>query len=166
MILTLALILFIDASNANLSVLRRSFQIPQRMLAFGLPLIILLGLGVCYLLFDGFTLFELAILATMLAATDAALGKAVITNKAVPANIREGLNVESGLNDGICVPILFLFIALATGTGTQDGSASLALTLFVKEIGIGLIVGLGLTVLGTWLFQWCWKQGWCSEIWM
>jgi len=49
-------------------------------------------------------LFELAVLATMLAPTDAALGKAVVTNPAVPAALREGLNVESGLNDGICVP--------------------------------------------------------------
>ena len=164
--LTLALILFIDASNINLGILRRSFQIPQRMLVIGLPLIISLGFVVGYLLFDGLTLFELAILATMLAATDAALGKAVITNEAVPANIREGLNVESGLNDGICVPILFLFIALATGTGTEDGSTSLALTLFAKELGIGLMVGLGLTALGTWFIQWCWKQGWISKIWM
>ena len=49
----------------------------------------------------------------MLAATDAALGKAVITNEQVPEKLREGLNIESGLNDGICVPVLFVFIALA-----------------------------------------------------
>ena len=66
------------------------------------------------LLIDGLGLFEIAILATMLAPTDAALGKAVVSNESVPANIREGLNVESGLNDGICVPILFVFLALIT----------------------------------------------------
>ena len=60
------------------------------------------GTGV--LVFGGLTLLEIAILATMLAPTDAALGKAVVTNEAVPIKIREGLNVESGLNDGICVP--------------------------------------------------------------
>ena len=61
---------------------------------------------------------EIALLATMLAPTDAALGKAVVTNEAVPAPVREGLNVESGLNDGICVPVLFVFLALATGAAS------------------------------------------------
>jgi NhaP-type Na+/H+ or K+/H+ antiporter len=101
----------------------------------------------------------------MLAATDAALGKAVITNKAVPARIREGLNVESGLNDGICVPIVLFFIALAVSDGHGDGSHS-ALALVVQEIGIGLAVGLGLAAIGVTLLRWCWKQGWVTEIWM
>ena len=106
--LTLALVLFTDAANANLSVLKKAFHIPQRLLLIGLPLTILLGFGAGVLLFGGLTLFEIAILATMLAPTDAALGKAVVTNESVPTDIRESLNVESGLNDGICVPILFL----------------------------------------------------------
>ena len=101
----------------------------------------------------------------MLAATDAALGKAVITNKAVPTRIREGLNIESGLNDGLCVPILFVFIALAIGSGTEGGGTQLALELIIQELGIGLIVGLGLTAIGTWALRWCWNQGWVTEIW-
>jgi len=163
--LTLALILFIDASNADMAMLKRSFQIPQRMLAIGLPLIILSGFGVGVLIFQELGLFELAILATMLAATDAALGKAVVTNKAVPSHIREGLNAESGLNDGICVPILFVFIALAVGTDVQESSIDLALKLVAKEIGIGLVVGLGLTALGAWLLDLCWQRGWVTDIW-
>jgi len=99
--LTLALILFIDAANADMSVLKRQLRIPSRMLLIGLPGVIALGFGFAVLMFDGISIYSAAILATMLAATDAALGKAVITNKAVPARIREGLNVESGLNDGI-----------------------------------------------------------------
>ena len=87
---------------------------------------------------------DLAILATMLAPTDAALGKAVVSNESVPANIREGLNVESGLNDGICVPILFVFLALAAGTNAEENTGMLALKLVAEEIGIGLVVGLGL----------------------
>jgi NhaP-type Na+/H+ or K+/H+ antiporter len=163
--LTLALILFIDASNADMAVLKRSFQIPQRMLAIGLPLIILLGFGIGVLVFQGLGLFELAILATMLAATDAALGKAVVTNKAVPSHIREGLNAESGLNDGICVPILFVFIALAVGTDVQGSSMGLALKLVAQEIGIGLVVGLGLTALGAGVLKLCWERGWITDIW-
>ena len=77
----------------------------------------------------------------MLAPTDAALGKAVVTNETVPAGIRQGLNVESGLNDGICVPILFVFLALATGKTGEGGPWHLALMLVAKEIGIGLAAG-------------------------
>jgi len=163
--LTLALILFIDAANADLAVLKRQFRIPSRMLLFGLPGVIFLGTLTAALLFDTLSLFEAAILGTMLAATDAALGKAVVTNKAVPAQVREGLNIESGLNDGLCVPILFVFIALATGIGSEGGSTMLALELVAEELGIGLAVGLGLTAVGTWAFRWCRDKGWVSEIW-
>jgi NhaP-type Na+/H+ or K+/H+ antiporter len=163
--LTLALILFLDAANADMSVLKRQFRIPSRMLLLGLPGAIALGFGFAVLMFDGLSLYEAAILATMLAATDAALGKAVITNKTVPARIREGLNVESGLNDGICVPILLFFIALAVG-GAHGGSETSALVLLAKELGIGMAVGLGLAGVGTSLLRWCWKQGWVTEIWM
>jgi NhaP-type Na+/H+ or K+/H+ antiporter len=164
--ITLALVLFIDAANADLSVVKRGLKIPVRMLAIGLPLTILLGLGVGLLLFDQLSVFELAILATMLAATDAALGKAVITNKLVPARIRESLNVESGLNDGICVPILLLFIALALGTDTGDSSVLYAVKLVAQEVGIGLVVGLGMAALGARVLKFCYQRGWVTDIWI
>jgi len=163
--LTLALILFIDAANADLAILKRQFRIPSRMLLFALPGVIFLGTIIAALLFDTLSLFEAAILGTILAATDAALGKAVITNKAVPVQIREGLNIESGLNDGLCVPILFVFIALALGSGTEGGSTMLALKLVIQELGIGLVVGLGLTAVATWALRWCRDKGWMTEIW-
>ena len=163
--LTLALILFIDAANADLTVLKRKFLIPTRMLLFGLPGVILLGTITAALLFDTLTLFEAAILGTMLAATDAALGKAVVTNKAVPTQVREGLNIESGLNDGLCVPILFVFIALAIGSVGEGGSTMHALELVAKELGIGLVVGLGIAAVGTWAMRWCRDKGWLTEIW-
>ena len=125
--LTLAVILFIDAANADLAILKRQFRIPSRMLLLGLPGAIFLGTIIASIMFDTLSIFEAAILGTMLAATDAALGKAVVTNKAVPAEIRQGLNCESGLNDGLCVPVLFVFIALALGSGTEGGSGMLAL---------------------------------------
>jgi len=162
--LTLALILFIDAANANMTVLKRQFKLPTRMLLLGLPGIIMLGFGAALLLFDVLSIFEAAILATMLAATDAALGKAVVTNKAVPDRIRESLNVESGLNDGICVPILLFFIALSVSTHTGQHQES-ALVLVVEEIGIGLIVGLGLSFIAVKLLRLSLSKGWLSEIW-
>jgi NhaP-type Na+/H+ or K+/H+ antiporter len=162
--LTLALVLFIDAANADLVILKKQLKIPTRMLLVGLPGVIALGIGFALIIFDSLSIYEAAILATMLAATDAALGKAVITNKAVPVRVREALNAESGLNDGLCVPILFVFIALAAGS-SSDGT-SLALTLVVQELGIGLLVGAGLSAVGAWALSACWKRGWVTAIWM
>ena len=163
--LTLALVLFTDASNANLPVLRRMFHLPQRLLLIGLPLTILLGVGAGWLLFPGLALIEVAILATILAPTDAALGKAVVTNPVVPDDTREALNVESGLNDGICVPILFIFLALAFEAGSQGSTGALALRLIAEEIGIGVASGVGLTVLGAWLLRTTSKRGWIVDPW-
>ena len=163
--LTLALILFIDAANADLGILKRQIRIPSRMLLVGLPGVIFLGTIIAAFLFENLSLYEAAILSTMLAATDAALGKAVVTNRAVPKQIREGLNFESGLNDGLCVPILFVFIALTVGSGNEGGGTSLAMKLVAEELGIGLAVGLGLTAVGTWLMKWCRDRGWLGEIW-
>ncbi|MBT5684752.1 MAG: sodium:proton antiporter, partial [Gammaproteobacteria bacterium] len=124
--MTLALVLFIDAANADLTTLRKHSLIPRRMLLIGLPLCIALGVGAGVVVFPDVSILELCILATMLAATDAALGKGVVTNKAVPSRVREGLNAESGLNDGLCVPILFVFLALAAGEAGDDRPAKLA----------------------------------------
>jgi NhaP-type Na+/H+ or K+/H+ antiporter len=163
--LSLALILFSDAANANLRELKRSFHIPQKLLLIGLPLTIALGFGAGVALFDGLGLLEIAIIATMLAPTDAALGKAVVTNPAVPDNIREGLNVESGLNDGICVPILLIFLAIATSTGAAGGTSALALQLVAEAIGIGAAVGVGFTYISVLLLRRVVALGWLSDTW-
>jgi NhaP-type Na+/H+ or K+/H+ antiporter len=163
--LTLALVLFIDAANADLATLRTHATIPRRMLLIGLPLCIVLGVGVGVVIFPDISFYEICILATMLAATDAALGKGVVTNKAVPARIREGLNAESGLNDGMCVPVLLVFLALATGTGGEDGSTMLALELVAREIGIGLAVAVVLTLVGVKLMTLSVQHGWFTEVW-
>ena len=84
----------------------------------------------------------------------------------MPARIREGLNVESGLNDGICVPILFLFIALALGTDTGGSNLAFAVKLVAQEVGIGLVVGLGMTAVGARILKVCWDRGWITEIWL
>jgi len=162
---TLALVLFIDAANANLGVLREKIRLPGRLLFVGLPLTILLGFGAGVLLFDGIGIFEVALVATILAPTDAALGKAVVTNEAVPVAVRESLNVESGLNDGICVPVLFLFLALAKGAGSDGGATMLAVRLVAKDVGIGLGVGLALTAGASWLLRLCADRGWITDVW-
>jgi NhaP-type Na+/H+ or K+/H+ antiporter len=161
--LTLALVLFTDSANADLATLRRNFQIPQRLLLLGLPLIIVFGCAVGMLLFPDLPLLSLALLATMLAPTDAALGEPVVTNPAVPGPIREGLNVESGLNDGICVPILFTFLALAGGAASS--TSEIALRLVAEQIGIGLAVGVGLSIVGRRAIAAAAARGWIEEPW-
>ncbi|MBU4573749.1 MAG: cation:proton antiporter, partial [Proteobacteria bacterium] len=125
-----------------------------------------LGFLVGPLFFPGMPLLQVALLAVMLAPTDAALGKGIFANPKVPVRIREALNVESGLNDGICVPILYLFLALAVSTESQTGPVSLALTLLAREIGIGLAVGLGATALGVVVLKLSIKRRWVLENWM
>ena len=163
--ITLAIVLFIDAAHADLRILRRHIGIPGRMLLLGLPGVIGLGFLVGMFLFEELTWTGLAILATILAATDAALGKAVIANRAVPKEVREGLNVESGLNDGLCVPILFLLIAISLGNTGEGETGTLALRLVVQELGIGLAVGLGVTAVGLWLISFGRERGWVTEVW-
>jgi NhaP-type Na+/H+ or K+/H+ antiporter len=110
---------------------------------------------------------EVALLATMLAPTDAALGKAVVTNPNVPPPIREGLKVESGLNDGICVPVLFAFLALAVGSASEDSTLGLALGLFAREIGIGAVVGIVLAGTATMVLARLHRQGgWIGGTWL
>lgn len=164
--LTLALVLFTDATNADLRVLKLSFRIPERLLLFGLPLTILLGFVFGVIVFDQLSLLGAALLATILAPTDAALGEAVVTNEAVPARTREGLNVESGLNDGICVPVLLIFLAFAIGSDEANAPVTLILHHFAAEIGIGVGVGILCTVVGAHLFRFAHDRGWIGEIWM
>ena len=164
--ITLALVLFSDAAGANIGVLRKASTVPTRLLLIGLPLTILLGYGVGVLMFENVSLFAIALLATMLAPTDAALGKGVMTNKSVPDTVRQALNVESGLNDGICVPILLVFLALAAGSIDGDGTGSLAFKLVVEEIGIGIVVGLILTFAAVQLLKVAWHKNWLTHTWI
>ncbi len=164
--LALAVCLFTDSSNANLSVLRRVESIPIRLLLIGLPLTIALGLGVGLLLFGNLSFFEIALIATMLAPTDAALGKAVVTNPVVPEKARESLNVESGLNDGICVPVILFFLALAAGSVEASERVGLILTLTLEVIGIGVVTGLIFAVLGGLALRTCAGRGWVAGTWL
>lgn len=164
--ITLALVLFTDAAGAHIGVLKRTSGIPIRLLFAGLPLTILLGFGMGVLLFDDLSIFAIAVLATMLAPTDAALGKAVVTNEAVPDEIRQGLNVESGLNDGICVPILFVFLALALDQAGDQAPGGLAVQLVMEEIGIGLVVGLVLTYFAVRLLKLALQRNWLTPTWI
>lgn len=163
--LTLVIVLFNDAANTNWQVLLANRQLPIRLLLIGLPLTLLCGALFGHWLFPDLPLLEMAILSTILAPTDAALGKAVVSNPAVPAPLREGLNQESGLNDGICVPVLLLLLALIAPTEEHTGTAALAITLMLEEIGIGLLVAFVLTALTVRLLKVSYLNGWQLPLW-
>ena len=138
---TLALVLFCDASRIDLRLLRRDVGVPLRLLGIGLPLTIALGAVAAAVIFDRLSVDEAVILAIVLAPTDAALGQAVVTEPRVPGPIRQGLNVESGLNDGICVPLLFAAVAVAdVQSEISEGRSST--TLLLEEIGYGVVGGV------------------------
>ncbi len=164
--LALALVLFTDAASVDMAKLKRAPGLPVRLLLIGLPLTILLGYAVGTLFVVDVSPFALALLATILAPTDAALGKGVVTNESVSEEIRQGLNVESGLNDGICVPILFVFLALALGEAGEGGPWGLAVGLVIEAIGIGAGVGVVLTLAAGWLLRFAWHRGWVTHTWI
>lgn len=138
---TLAVVLFADASRVRLPVLGREFAVPLRLLAIGLPLTILAGAVLASTIFEQLNATEAVVLAVLLAPTDAALGQAVVTEPGLPSRIRQGLNVESGLNDGICVPLLLIALAAADVEDNVTSSHH-ALTVVAQEIGYGVLGGL------------------------
>src|SRR3954454_19344328 len=137
---TLALVLFSDAARIDLRALRESYALPARLLGIGLPLTIVAGTIAAMVVLPDLSLAEAAVLAIVLAATDAALGQAVVTDERLPPSIRQGLNVESGLNDGLCVPVLVIALALAD---TEAGglSSSEAARVVAESIGYGVLMG-------------------------
>ena len=138
---TLALVLFSDASSIDLRALRKGASVPLRLLGIGLPLTIALGALAAAVIFGELTFWEAVIVGVVLAPTDAALGQAVVTEPRVPTRIRQGLNVESGLNDGICVPLLFAAVAAADVQSGISGGRTGA-TLLFEEVGYGVVGGV------------------------
>jgi NhaP-type Na+/H+ or K+/H+ antiporter len=138
---TLTLVLFSDASRVGLHQLRREVGVPLRLLGLGLPLTIALGALAAAAVFEQLSVAEAVVLGVILAPTDAALGQAVAGNRRIPARIRQGLNVESGLNDGICVPLLFAAVAAADVESHIAGGRG-ATQLLLEEIGYGALGGV------------------------
>jgi NhaP-type Na+/H+ or K+/H+ antiporter len=160
---TLTLVLFCDAVRVNRGRLRHESALPTRLLAVGLPLTIVAGTLAALALFPRLDLWTAAALATMLAPTDAALGLAVVTNPRLPSRIRQGLNVESGLNDGVCVPLLIVFLTLAEAEEAVGHVEPLQVVL--EEIGYGVVGGVAAGALGAWLLRRFGGRGWMEGTW-
>jgi len=139
--LTLILVLFTDAARIDLKQLRRDHNLPLRMLLIGLPLTIACGAWLAVALFPELRFWEAVLLAALLAPTDAALGQAVVSAKAVPTRIRQAINVESGLNDGIALPAVLLFAALASARQESAQEAAHWLSFATAQISLGPLAG-------------------------
>ena len=159
---TLALVLFADASRINIRLLTREIAVPARLLGIGLPLTILAGTGIALLALPGLSVVEAALLAIAVAPTDAALGQSVVADERIPSRIRQGLNVESGLNDGLCVPLLLIALAFASAEGGGDTEP---VRLVLEEIGFGVVGGLVAGVTGALAVRIGRKRGWTAVAW-
>ena len=159
--IALALVLFTDAARTDLSTLRQNKALPLRLLGIGMPLTIALGTATAALLLADLTVWEAAIVGTVLAPTDAALGQAVVSNPRVPVRVRQALNVEAGLNDGLSVPFLALFLILAE-THERHLSARSWVRFALEQVGLGVLVGVGIGLAGGWLVAWASRKGWMT----
>lgn len=159
--LTLALLLFSDATRIDTRKLLKETILPARLLGIGMPLTILAGAIVAILVFDGFPIWEAALLAVILAPTDASLGQVVVKSQLVPKPIREALNVEAGLNDGLSMPLFVLFVGLAAETDPFLPGDWLLYT--AEQILFGLLTGIILGWLGGWLIGETGNRGWIDK---
>ena len=160
---TLVVVLFTDASAISASSWRDDV-VPARLLGIGLPLAVVFGWIAALVVLGDLEIWEGAVLGAMLAPTDAALGKAVISNPRVPARIRQALNVESGLNDGICLPLFIVFLETAQAAEASLSVADVVVEL-VEQVGIAVVVGVVVGVVGARVIRWGRTSGWASSYW-
>jgi NhaP-type Na+/H+ or K+/H+ antiporter len=162
---TLTLVLFSDASRIDLRALRRDYHLPARLLGIGLPLTIVAGAVAATALYPELPVAEAVVLAILLAPTDAALGQAVVTEPRLPLRIRQGLNVESGLNDGICVPLLLIALAVAD-VGSDVETGHYAVTVVLEEIGFGVLGGIAAGAAAAAVVVFAGRRGLITPLWM
>ena len=160
----LVMVLFADASSLDIRRWTREQSLSGRLLGIGLPLTMLAGAVVAAVVFGGVEPWQAALVGVMLAPTDAALGQAVVANPRVPAVIRNALNVESGLNDGLALPFVTIFITVglvASGAETELAASETLLLALGGSTLIGLLGGLG----GGWLLRAAAERGVAAERW-
>ena len=162
--LTLALLLFTDASALDSRLLQRQNAMPLRLLGFALPLTILFGSVIAVVMFPELLVFEAVALAVLLSPTDAALGQTVVSDERVPSVVRQGLNVESGLNDGICVPLLLAAVAFAELEEAPSLQGEIIADL-VRELGVAIVVGGVVAIIVAYVSRWSARRGWMAESW-
>lgn len=162
--IALALLLFSDATRLDLRALRHQMSWPGRLLLIGLPLTMLAGVGIGVLVFPDMAIASVVLLATMLASTDAALGQKVVSDEQVPGRVRQALDVESGLNDGLAVPFFLVALSIANAE-LETGITSAVVTSMAAQIGWGLVGGASAGILGGLLFRMGDRREWVGREW-
>jgi sodium/hydrogen antiporter len=160
---TLALVLFADAMAIRSAALRRQDFVPIRLLAVGFPLSMLLGWLAAAVIFGELNVWEAALLGIILAPTDASLGLATISDARVPQLIRQALNVESGLNDGLALP--FFTLALAAAAETTHASTTGILDVFVRSLLLSAALGGFVGWVAGRSLVWSRSRGWVDDGW-
>jgi len=160
---TLILVLYTDAIRIDLRRLRRDAQLPARLLGIGLPLTLLSGTVVAKLMFDSFDWAAAFVLAAILTPTDAALGKPVVTDERLPIRVRQTINVESGLNDGIMLPVVTVAVALLASQAGAEQPGGVG-RLLLEQIGLGLLAGAVIGWVGGRLLDYAVSKGWVEGI--
>jgi NhaP-type Na+/H+ or K+/H+ antiporter len=87
----------------------------------------------------------------------------IVASPRVPQRIRQALNVEAGLNDGLAVPFLMFFIALAAATGENVLGSGVLVRFLVEQLGYGTAIGLGVGLGAGWLLGVARRKGWMAE---
>lgn len=161
---TLLLVLFIDGTAINLKTLTKEKGLPIRLLSIGLPLTMILGAVIAVPIFPEVSPLLLLLMAFILSPTDAALGQAVVTGEQVPIKIRQTINVESGLNDGIGLPPILVCIALLSGSAGAGFDGSYWLSFVAKQFLFGPLIGALVGWIGGKLIDLAAKRGMMTHI--
>jgi NhaP-type Na+/H+ or K+/H+ antiporter len=146
--IALVVLLFLDASQINVNHLRKHNSWSLRMLLIGLPLSVAIGTLVGLLFFPAWSIALIGLTAAIMAPTDAALSQAVIIDKSVPENERQTLSVESGLNDGLALPIILFFASFLAMKESDSVSYMDWLLLGASQVLIGVFAGVVLGWIG------------------
>jgi len=156
---TLLLVLFIDGSTIDLKSLNKDKILPMRLLAIGLPLTMVLGSFIAIAMYPDTNPLVLILMAFILSPTDAALGLAVVTGEKVPQRVRQTINVESGLNDGIALPPILVCIALLSGSAGDGFDVDYWLGFVTKQFLYGPLIGGLIGWVGGKLVEIAFKRG-------
>lgn len=161
---TLVLILFTDASTIHLKALKNEYKIPLRLLCIGLPLTMIVGWALAVPMFPGESLWMVAIMAFVLSPTDAALGQAVVNNTRVPSLVRDSIEVESGINDGIALPPIMVCMAALTAAAGSSLDFAYWGSFAAKQIIFGVIIGALVGLVGGLLINFAVKRDWMESV--
>ncbi|HYG10187.1 MAG TPA: cation:proton antiporter [Pyrinomonadaceae bacterium] len=141
--LSLALVLFTDAVSLNIAEVRRRSALAFRLLGPGTLLTAaLIALAGWWLL--GLTVAGAAILGAALASSDPVLLRGLLRRRDIPTDARHALQLESGLNDVVLLPVVLIAMAFLNPGTALDGAAiaKFGLNLFLLGPGAGILIGL------------------------